>query len=333
MCSTNHPGPFQPRRATHAHSAQDADPRRAEALRWLLRRLCHWLVRLPRQEQRHGRARYLGQEGVSSSPTPSLDSYKLCSLISHIVPRIATLPQLYLYACMWPSANPVRTAATSPYTGAAGPLRGLGHQHSPHALPALRPGWRGGHAKSACRRVGAIHSAPTHTAAPSGAKRVRRCSGQRSTPTGRGEAPGRACSQLFFRGCVAAPRAARPRQGRHMQSPLLHTLLILCSSTTPRLGRRQHPARDLHLPPLPPCRHGRALHRAAEGGVVRGGVPSLRPHRVQLALGGGGHPVGPRPAGMCTARKIRKLTLLRGSWVWVGSRELVCLWGGGWGQC
>ena len=177
-------------------------------------------------------------------------------------------------------------------------------------------------------RCGAIHSAPTHTAAPSGAKRVRRCSGQRSTPTGRGEAPGRACSQLFFRGCVAAPRAARPRQGRHMQSPLLHTLLILCSSTTSRLGRRQHPARDLHLPPLPPCRHGRALHRAAEGGVVRGGVPSLRPHRVQLALGGGGHPVGPRPAGMCTARKIRKLTLLRGSWVWVGSRKSSFVCGG-----
>ena len=35
----------------------------------------------------------------------------------------------------------------------------------------------------------------------------------------------------------------------------------------------------------------------------------------------------------CTTSKIRKLTLLRGSWVWVGSRELVCLCGGGWGQC
>ena len=150
------------------------------------------------------------------------------SLISHIVPRCLHV----LHVCMWPSANPVRTAATSPYTGAAGPLRGLGHQHSPHALPALRPGWRGGHAKSACRRVGAIHSAPTHTAAPSGAKRVRRCSGQRSTPTGRGEAPGRACSQLFFRGCVAAPRAARPRQGRHMQSPLLHTAHTLLFHNT-----------------------------------------------------------------------------------------------------
>ena len=35
----------------------------------------------------------------------------------------------------------------------------------------------------------------------------------------------------------------------------------------------------------------------------------------------------------CTARKIRiKLTLLRGCG-WVGSRELVCLCGGGWGQC
>ena len=36
---------------------------------------------------------------------------------------------------------------------------------------------------------------------------------------------------------------------------------------------------------------------------------------------------------VCTARKIRKLTFRTGGWVWVGSRELGFLCGGGWGQC
>ena len=113
-CSTNHPGPFQPRRATHAHSPQDADPRRAEALRWLLCRLCHRLVRLPRQEQRHGRARYLGQKGVSSSPTPSLDSYKLLAHFTHRATHcyLATAIPIRLHvAKRQPYANPVRTSA------------------------------------------------------------------------------------------------------------------------------------------------------------------------------------------------------------------------------
>ena len=112
---TIHAGPLQPQRATHAHSAQDADPRRAEALRWLLRRLCHRLVRLPRQEQWHGRARYLGQKGVefTHALVEQATSY---SRISHSVPHITvilytycllpSLPQLYLYAACGQAPQP-----------------------------------------------------------------------------------------------------------------------------------------------------------------------------------------------------------------------------------
>ena len=119
---TIHAGPLQPQRATHAHSAQDADPRRAEALRWLLRRLCHRLVRLPRQEQWHGRARYLGQKGVEFTHALVEQATRAFHTACH------TSQSYYIHtACYHPCHsytytlrvakrhNPVRTAATSPY--------------------------------------------------------------------------------------------------------------------------------------------------------------------------------------------------------------------------
>ena len=156
------------------------------------------------------------------------------------------------------------------------------------------------------RRVGTRHSTHTHTPASSG--EVRR----------------------LIPSSDSAACATSPPYRSLLHIHYLHTHIQSIRSNTLRLGRRQHPARDLHLPPLPPCRHGRALHRAAEGGVVRGGVPSLRPNSVQRALGGGGHPVYPGAAGALSLLPIikRKHTSHRG-WVRqdVGARITACVGG------
>ena len=261
---------------------------------------------------------------VSSSPTPSLDSYKL---LAHFTQRathhshtiyilLATILATAIpIRCVWPSATTLSELPLHLLTGAAGPLRRLGHQHSPHALPALRPGWRGGHVKRAIPAVvSVLYTARPHThthTAPPGEKSVRRGSGLRSTPTGRGGRH-RVMQSALFEGLCSG--TAPPGRARVVMQSVTHP-----SSTHSYSALPQHQGSDAastllvistFLLFLLATMVALCTERLKAAWCVAACLLyALTVYNLHSEVAG---TLSAQDQQACTARKIRKLTLRRG---------------------